>query len=190
MHPEQEKPRKTKRTYNVPGHAHCLTYSCHRRLPLLLSDRTRLWVTEAIRRARERHNMLIWSYVLMPEHVHLLVMPRNESYSIERFLASAKRPVAWKARRHLMQERNTSWLERLSVRRGDRTVFRFWQPGGGFDRNIPDLRAIEEVARYLHENPVRRGLVSEATQWYWSSARWWAGDHSGPLALDPVRVDG
>ena len=148
-----------------------------------------MWVIEAMRHARERHNMLIWSYVLMPEHVHLLVMPRNESYSIERFLASLKRPVASKARRHLMEEGNKSWLERLTIRRGERTVFRFWLPGGGFDRNIWGLRVIEEVARYLHENPVRRGLVSDAAQWHWSSARWWAGDHSGPLTLDPIVLD-
>lgn len=40
--------RKTRRTYNEPGHAHFLTYSCFQRMPLLIRDRARRWVVEAM----------------------------------------------------------------------------------------------------------------------------------------------
>ncbi len=182
----KEPPRKRKKTYNVPGNAHCLTFSCQRRLHLLNNDRARQWLLEAADRARRRHNVAIWAYVLMPEHSHFLVMPREEDYEMKAFLYALKRPVSWQAERFLTARGDVEWLERLSVQRGQGKVFRFWLPGGGFDRNICSLKGIEGVANYLHANPVRRGLVGDALEWRWSSARWWAGDHSGPLAIDPI----
>src|SRR5438874_683589 len=46
--------RKTKRTYNDPGHAHFLTCSCYQRWPLLSKDRSRLWVIESLQQLREK----------------------------------------------------------------------------------------------------------------------------------------
>ena len=181
-----EQHRKRKKTYNIPGHAHCLTYSCYERLPLLSRDRARRWVIRAMDAARRRHKMAIWAYVIMPDHVHLLVMPRAETYSIERFLFSLKRPVSWKAKKSLLRHGDSVWIDRLTAKKGRKRVFRFWQAGGGFDRNICTLKGIENVVEYMHANPVRRGLVQEPTQWYWSSARWWAGDRSGPLEIAPI----
>jgi putative transposase len=180
--------RKRKTTHNIPGHAHCLTFSCHKRLPLLSSDRVKRWLTEALDRARRRHGMSVWAYVIMPEHAHVLVWPRTESYSMGTFLSAAKRPVSWKVKQLLREHAETAWLDRLTVGKGHSAVFRLWQPGGGFDRNICSIRGIEGVVEYLHANPVRRGLVKKATQWHWSSARWWAGDHSGPLNIDPIEM--
>ena len=148
-----------------------------------------MWVVEAIDEARRRHEMSVWAYVIMPEHVHLLAMPRREAYSMQKFLSSLKRPVAWRAKQFLGELASSAWLDRLRVRKGERTVFRFWQAGGGFDRNITCIEAVAQVAEYLHANPVRRGLVKEAADWYWSSARWWAGDTSGPLTVDPVPAE-
>ncbi len=180
--------RKRKKTFNIPGHAHCLTYSCHKRLPPLCHDTSRHWVIKAMEAARQRHSIYIWAYAIMPDHVHLLVMPRTEQYSIQKLLFSLKRPVSWKAKRFLIAAHDSKWTDRLTVAKGPRTVFRFWQPGGGFDRNICSSKGIAQVAAYLHANPVRRGLVNEPTDWYWSSARWWAGDRAGPLEVDPVLV--
>lgn len=51
----------------------------------------------------------------------------------------------------------------------------FRQPGGGDDRNITENRTLRPMIEYLHGNPVRRGLVAEAEDGEWSSARWFAG---------------
>jgi hypothetical protein len=51
---------------------------------------------------------------------------------------------------------------------------RFWQPGGGYDRNITSSEALRAVIDYIPANPVRRGLVARAEDWEWSSARWYA----------------
>ncbi|MBE3134509.1 MAG: transposase, partial [Acidobacteria bacterium] len=89
--------RKTRRTFNEAGHAHFLTFSCVNRWPLLSNDRTRAWLVEAIETARRRREFDLYAFVIMPEHVHLLVRPRQPRQSTGRFLYDVKRPVSWRA---------------------------------------------------------------------------------------------
>jgi hypothetical protein len=61
------------------------------------------------------------------------------------------------------------------VHEGSRVRHRFWQPGGGYDRNITSIAALRAMIDYIHANPVRRGLVAKPEDWEWSSACWYAG---------------
>ena len=124
----------------------------------------------------------------MPEHVHLLIWPQAERYSIEAFLFSCKRPVSGKARRWLEEHGEHVWQARLTVRKGTRSVFRFWLPGGGYDENIVEPAAVREVIDYIHANPVRRGLVEHPEDWPWSSARFYAGHRDVRLMMDPMEL--
>ena len=178
--------RKRRKTYNEPGHGHYLTYSCVNRWPLLRKERTCRWVLDAVETACQRHGFDVYAFVIMPEHVHLLVRPRSADYRIERFLYNVKRPVAWRAKAWLAETGNEDWLDRLTFAHGSRRVFRFWLPGGGFDRNIFREMTLKEVADYIHGNPVRRGLAENPTDWPWSSARFWSGSDAGPLRMDPI----
>jgi hypothetical protein len=65
-----------------------------------------------------------------------------------------------------------------------RSLYRFRQDGGGYHRDCrSDNEALKQV-RYIHDNPVRRGLVADPEQWYWSSARCWISGETGPVAVD------
>jgi len=178
--------RKRRRIYNEPGHAHYLTFSCAHRWPLLSKDCSRQWFIEAIEAALLRHEYDLYAYVIMPEHAHLLVKPRFDHYDLSDFLYDVKRPVSCKAKAHLIETGNSVWLERLTVRRGSGKAFRFWLPGGGFDRNVFRAKSLTEVAEYIDNNPVRRGLAAEPADWPWSSARAHTGREPGPLAVDPI----
>jgi len=57
--------RKLKQTFNIPGHAHYLTYSCRRHLPLLSRDRACWWVIEALENTRHRLDFALWAYVIL-----------------------------------------------------------------------------------------------------------------------------
>jgi putative transposase len=120
----------------------------------------------------------------MPEHVHVLFRPRRPSYEMRIILAALKRPVSAAAKAHLTEAGDTLWLERLSVPKAGERVFRFWQPGGGFDRNVFHERSVPAIIDYIHANPVRRGLVESPTDWEWSSARFWDGRRDVPLLMD------
>ena len=111
--------RKQCKRLNLVGHAHELTFSCYQRLPLLSRDRTRLWLAEAIRAARAKCQFDLWAYVFMPEHVHLLVYPRQPDYSISRTLWSIKQPVARQAIDYLAKH-SSGWLAKLTVPAGAR----------------------------------------------------------------------
>ena len=56
------------------------------------------------------------------------------------------------------------------------TVFRYSQKGPGYDRNLGGDAAVLASIDYIHTNPVGRGLAKQATDWRWSSARWYASD--------------
>jgi hypothetical protein len=66
-------------------------------------------------------------------------------------------------------------LDRITVR----GHVRFWQRGGGFDRNVRDESELMREVCSIHRNPVERGLVENPDDWAWSSVRWWMG--IGPI---------
>jgi putative transposase len=103
--------RKRVRSYNIPGHAHELTFSCFRRLPLLSRDRTRRWLVDAMEAARRNH-LQLWAYVIMPEHVHLLFWPNRKEYEVRLIRTALKVPVARQALRFL-KRRAPSYLHQL-----------------------------------------------------------------------------
>jgi len=92
--------------------------------------------------------------------------------------------IAIQSKRYL--ERNApQWLSRLTdVQPNGRAAVRFWQRGGGYDRNARDERALGAMIEYIHANPVRRGLVREAAERPWSSAQWYDGRRDVPLQMD------
>jgi len=166
-----------------------LTFSCYKRFPLLHKDRPCRWLAEALDQARGRLRFEIWAYVFMPEHVHILVwLGSDDTCTVDRIRAAAKRPVSVRAKRHLVETGATRWLCRLTVQKGCRAEFRFWQKGPGFDEPLTSDRAVEDVIDYIHANPVRRGLSVRPTDWYWSSARAYAGFDDVPLRIDRPRL--
>ena len=178
------RPRKTRVAWDEPGHAHFVTFSCFQRLPLLIRDRTRRWVITSLEETRRKLDVALWAYVIMPEHVHVLLYPLEADYEMRLILVALKRPVSDAAKRHLERTGNTQWLNRLRVQYPSRDVFRFWQPGGGFDHNIFREKTVPTVIDYIDANPVRRGLVKEPTDWEWSSARFWDGWSNVPIRMD------
>jgi putative transposase len=178
--------RKKVRTYNIPGHAHELTFSCFRRLPLLSRDRTRRWFVEAMQRARRKLRLSLWAYVIMPEHVHILLCPREAEYQVRLIRTALKVPVQRMALKYV-REHAPAFLAQLRDEQpnGD-AHYRFWLRGGGYDRNVTDGETVRQMIEYIHQNPVRRGLVQKAADWVWSSASFYAGETDVPIAMDPL----
>ena len=139
--------RKLRKSINEIGHAHELTFSCYKRLPLLSKDRTREWFIEALRRARSRWHFDLWAYVIMPEHAHVLLLPREDDYDISMIVKAIKQSVARKALEFL-RINSPEWLARLAVPTSKEEIeHRFWEAGGGsieisIERRQPGKRSI------------------------------------------------
>ena len=113
------------------------------------------------------------AYVFMPEHVHLLVRPLVPTCRIADVLWAIKRPSSYRMKKHI-EKANPALVRELTVRDGPETRgFRFWQEGGGHDRNVTSVKDAVTAAEYLHNNPVRRGLCGSASEWKWSSWRYY-----------------
>jgi putative transposase len=175
--------RKRRVRCDEPGQARELTFSCYRRYQFLGRDRTCEWFVEALEEARRDWPFDLWAYVLMPEHVHLLIYPREPKLQVGRIVGQIKEKIARRAI-HYLVEHAPAWLARITVQEGERTRRRFWQPGGGFDRNAVELCIVHKMIDYIHANPVRRQLVERPEEWRWSSAQWYAGIRPVPIEMD------
>jgi putative transposase len=176
--------RKTCHRENTPGDAHALTFSCFKNRPFLNRDRSRRWLLDALAKARDKHGFELWAYVLMPEHVHLLIYPLCDEYSISGILLDMKRPVARQAVR-FVRAQAPSFLKMMRDEQPNGEVaYRFWQRGGGYDRNLVNTKTVHATIDYIHANPVRRGLADTPEDWPWSSARFFAGRDDYVLAPD------
>ena len=144
---------KTLRRYNDPGHAHALTFSCFRGQTFLSKDRTRRWFCEAVTRACEKHRFVVWAYVVMPEHVHLLVCPSEREYDAGAFCGSLKLSVSRKAVAWV-RANTPDFLPRMrDAQPNGKFTHRFWQRGGGHDRNLFRTRTVHQQIEYIHLNP-------------------------------------
>ncbi len=178
MDPMEQRPvhRKRIRHYHEPGHVHELTFSCYCRWPLLTNDLWREMLARSIDRAMERHGYGLVAFMFMPEHVHLMVYPIAEAGTIDALLRAVKRPFSYRIKQ-LLIESQSPLLERLMIRQRPGVItFRYWQEGPGYDRNLTEPSSVLAAVEYVHENPVRRGLVERAVDWKWSSARYYVID--------------
>jgi putative transposase len=160
-----------------------LTFSCFRGIPFLEKDRARGWFLDALAEARRRWPVDLWAWVIMPEHVHLLVNPREPKLKLGPFAGYIKEHTARPAIRWL-KENSPGFLSRITVQEGTVTRRRFWQPGGGYDRNVEQEFTLASMIEYIHQNPVRRGLCQRPEDWEWSSARWYAGLRPALVEID------
>ncbi len=165
--------RKTFRRYHQPGDIHELTFSCQDRLPLLTNDLWRNQLSRCVDDACCNLEINLAAFVYMPEHVHMLVLPRTKKPDLGSFLACIKQPFSAFVQEHLIKCQS-KLLDRLTVEeRPGKPCFRFWLEGPGFDRNLYRTQAVEAALNYIHENPVARGLCMQPIDWIWSSARYY-----------------
>jgi putative transposase len=160
---------------------HFVTFSCHRRQPLLNDDGLRDLFLEILERVRRRYRLVVLGYVVMPEHVHLLVSePQRET------LSTAIQALKLGFVRRLDGGAPTS--RKRSEKRGTPIrLNRFWQ-ARFYDFNVWTEKKRIEKLRYIHRNPVTRGLVDSPEKWKWSSFRWYRYGEVGPVKINDTEI--
>lgn len=175
--------RRQLRRFEHPDHGRYLTCSCHQRLALFGNDQIKDSFTRHLESARQKLRFELFAYVVMPEHIHLLIRTGRSTLTVTRVLRHLKAGFAQRVIAR-WRELDAPILARI---RDGRKRCRFWQPGGGYDRNITSHRELIEKIQYIHNNPVRRGLASSPIDWRWSSAGWYEGRQTEAVMIDPVR---
>lgn len=148
--------------YQIAGDFHFITFSCYHRLPLLNNVAAYRTIEQELESVRKRYNLVIVGYVLMPEHVHLLLSePRTSSLSVAL---------------QVLKQKTSGKLKP----RGDSP---FWQERY-YDFNVHNPEKTPEKLRYLHRNPVVRGLCAKPEDWPWSSYHHYATGEPGAVEIE------
>jgi putative transposase len=163
-------------------HLHFLTFSCFKRLPLLETVQARNLFVEELRKVRERYGFLLVGYVVMPEHVHLLIGEPKEG-TPSTVMQMLKQRVSRKMRKN---KRGVSKAQLLLISSQEGVeLSRFWQPRF-YDFNVYSPNKKREKLEYMHGNPVKRGLVKNPGSWMWSSFLFYEKGEAGLVPIDPV----
>jgi putative transposase len=145
--------------YQFEGDLHFVTFSCDQRNPYLAQPSARRLFEEALERVRRGYGLYVIGYVVMPEHVHLLLIePKNAPLS--KALHALKSSVSKRSKQRPF------WLPRY------------------YDFNVFTARKRIEKLRYIHRNPVKRGLAEKPEDWHWSSFRHYAMGESGTVEIE------
>jgi putative transposase len=174
-------PRNLKRHYGK-GDLHFITFSCYERRPLLGTVRGRNLFVKVLGEVRDQYGFLLVGYVLMPEHVHLLVSePKKGTPSkvVQVLKQRVSRAMRGKKRRSSGAQLSSKFASEASGLR------RFWQKRF-YDFNAWSSEKSKEKLNYIHANPVQRKLVEHPKEWPWSSWSFYAKGDGGLVRIDPV----
>jgi putative transposase len=141
------------------GHLHFITFSCYRRLPLLGTVRSRHTFIRALSEVRTKFDCALVGYVVMPEHVHLL-LGESKRGTPSAVIHSLKLRVSKRMRR---RHRKTTANQKSFPFHGFDAP-RFWQPRF-YDFNVYSAKKRREKLEYMHRNPVTRWLVEDPKDW-------------------------
>jgi len=147
------------------GQSHFVTFSCYRRQALFCTPTTRDLFLETLERTRRQFSLRVYGYVVMPEHLHLLVSEPG-SGTLADSLHFLKLSFA---------------KQSISAEHVDNG--HFWQRRY-YERNIRSYSDFMEKLRYIHRNPVKRGLCEKPEDWLWSSFRHCALGEVGTVEIE------
>jgi len=147
--------------YQQTRQSHFVTFCCYHRRPLLTTDASRRTFEAALERVRQTFKPRVFGYVIMPEHVHLL-LSEPEQGLLSDALKSLKQGVS----RRLVGEAEHFWQKRY------------------YDFNIRNYPQFMEKLKYIHRNPVEAGLCERPEDWEWSSFRHYATGCEGRVEIE------
>jgi len=156
--------------FQATKNLHFVTFSCRNRAPHLGTAAARELFEDVLEQVRRRFEFVVVGYVVMPEHVHLLLgEPNGALLSVA--LQMLKQVTARRARELGLVDAAPFWEKRY------------------FDFNVRTERKRVEKLRYMHRNPVKRELVARPEDWPWSSFRHYALGECGTVEIESEWVE-
>ncbi len=164
-----------------------LTAVAKDRLPVFRIDALKVVTCNALDEARKSAGFSIYAYVIMPDHLHLITDAELKSSKILRFVngITSRRVID-----HLKERgHNSSLLKFRHETKAREYRYSLWDHHNNVFSITSEDMFMQKV-NYIHQNPVRAGLVDHAEDYRWSSVRIWKGCQleDEPLILDIDRI--
>jgi REP element-mobilizing transposase RayT len=157
-------------------------------LPVLIEQRYIDPIIESLRFCRERKGLALFAYVVMPNHLHMIAGTDGDLHALMR---DFKRFTTRTVHDRLKQDGRTTllnWLADATQRaRQQRDELGLWK-AGFHPQAISSRPVFEQKLRYLHENPMPKGLVARPEDWRYSSAAFYAGREGCCLEMDGLEL--
>ena len=150
-------------------------------MPFLRSVRAKNTSVQILGEVRDRYGFSLVGYVVMPEHIHLL-MSELKIGTPSTVIQVLKQRVSRRLRR---KKRANAGQLNLSFEGAEDSQRRFWQRRF-YDFNVWSLKKRVEKLHYMHMNPLKRKLVDHPKDWPWSSCSFYSNPKHGLIRIDPV----
>ena len=137
--------------------------------PILTKEQVASIVIKELQKTRSLFKMSFISYVIMPSHIHLLLGFHDIS-NLSKFVQTFKSITSRQ-------------IKRLSLKELYENDYKLWKPRFD-DLIVTSERQLKIKMEYIHNNPVKAGLVEQAEDWTYSSAVDWLTDRSGLITID------
>jgi putative transposase len=156
-----------------PTHPHFVTCTVLHWLPLFTRQESVDIILQCFRYLQQNDNLKLYAYVILENHIHMVVRSNDIGKSMESF----KKYTANELLKLLQKENVKTILDQLrfykKAHRVDK-IYQIWEEGYHPKLMQTDAMMINKI-NYIHQNPVKRGYVDEATHWRYSSARDYEG---------------
>ena len=160
-----------------------LTAAAKDRLPVFRTDTIKVITCKALDEARKSGGFAIYAYVLMPDHFHAITDSILKPSKVIQYLNGI---ISRRVIDHLKEHGHNSSLMKLQHETKERGYrYSLWDHHSNVFSITSEDMLIQKV-NYVHQNPVRAGLVEKAEDYRWSSVRWWK---RCPLDDEPLKVN-
>ena len=181
-------PRGLKR-FHHSQQSHFVTFCCYHRQRFFATDESRRVFESALERVLRSYRLYVYGYVVMPEHVHLLLSePQPDGGQADggplKLGFGLSGNTDWLSNPQLYTLADALKSLKQGVARGlIGDASHFWQKRY-YDFNIRDYPQCVEKLRYIHRNPVKQGLCNRPEDWQWSSFRHYATGAEGRVEIE------
>jgi len=152
---------------------HFLTCTVLNWMPLFTRPQTSDIILDALRHRQEQGGWKVYGYVILENHLHMIIQAENLSVELPRFKSFTARKLIDR----LTECRAEHLLRQLAFFRKEHKSdrdYQLWEEGS-HPQMIENEAVLRQKLEYIHQNPVKRGYVDEAEHWRYSSARNYAG---------------
>jgi REP-associated tyrosine transposase len=171
-----------KRTQTGYGNTHFVTFNCAGRRNLLDTARSKQIVISVLNDLIEKNKVHVSAFVIMDDHVHAILWFDDDS-TLPEVMKTWKRLSSYYLLKRL-KEISPQIVKHLQIKRNGRTVAALWTRRY-YDFYFYSSNKITEKIEYIHENPVRKGLVQNPQDYKWSSARWYLLGQPVGVKIEP-----
>ncbi len=168
----------------IAGDIYYITNVIYNRLPIFTRPSFVVPIIDSLNFYRYKQSYKVLGYVIMPDHFHILIWPYGD-VPVSDMMRDLKRFTSGRIARQAEVEEKKEWLEafRAAGEKTERADYKVWQDGY-WDKNIFSEKMLRQKLNYIHNNPIRAGLVESPDKYPYSSFRNYELDDEALIEID------